>query len=49
MRRNPEEVLKRAVKGMLPKNRLRKFRLERLKIFKGEEHPYEENIWKSYI
>lgn len=49
MRRDPEEVLKRAVKGMLPKNRLRKFRMERLKIFKGEKHSYEQNIWKSYI
>jgi len=28
----PEEVFKRAVSGMLPKNRLRKLRLKRLKI-----------------
>jgi len=26
---------------MLPKNKLRERRLERLKIFAGEEHPYE--------
>lgn len=38
------EVLKRAVNGMLPKNRLRKPRLERLKCFEGAGHPFKENI-----
>lgn len=38
------EVLKRAVRGMLPKNRLRDKRLERLKVFEGLEHPYEQNV-----
>lgn len=38
------EVLKKAVNGMLPKNRLRKKRLARLKAFEGEAHPYKENL-----
>ncbi|KAL4807143.1 ribosomal protein L13 domain-containing protein [Aspergillus unguis] len=38
------EVLRRAVRGMLPKNRLRDKRLARLKTFEGLEHPYEHNI-----
>ncbi|KPI41112.1 54S ribosomal protein L23, mitochondrial [Cyphellophora attinorum] len=38
------EVLKKAVSGMLPKNRLRDKRLARLKVFEGVEHPYEENV-----
>ncbi|CCF58399.1 hypothetical protein KAFR_0E02460 [Kazachstania africana CBS 2517] len=38
------EILKRAVSGMLPKNRLRKTRLARLKVFDGSEHPYKHNI-----
>ncbi|GCE97838.1 54S ribosomal protein L23, mitochondrial [Zygosaccharomyces mellis] len=38
------ETLKRAVNGMLPKNKLRKARLERLKVFDGSEHPYGNNI-----
>lgn len=38
------EVLKRAVRGMLPKNRLRDKRLDRLKVFEGVEHPYTQNI-----
>ena len=38
------EVLKRAVSGMLPKNRLRDKRLARLKVFEGVDHPYRKNI-----
>lgn len=40
------EVLKKAVRGMLPKNRLLNKRLERLKVFEGEAHPYGSNIVK---
>jgi len=40
------EVLRKAVSGMLPKNRLRKIRLARLKAFEGAAHPYKENIVK---
>lgn len=38
------EVLRKAVSGMLPKNRLRDDRLARLKAFEGEAHPYKQNI-----
>ncbi|KAL3474839.1 50S ribosomal protein L13 [Aspergillus californicus] len=38
------EVLRRAVRGMLPKNRLRDKRLARLKTFEGVAHPYKRNI-----
>lgn len=34
----PEKIIKHAVSGMLPKNRLRKARQKRLKIYKGSEH-----------
>nr|OQO30659.1 hypothetical protein B0A51_01545 [Rachicladosporium sp. CCFEE 5018] len=40
------EVLRRAVRGMLPKNRLRDERMARLKCFEGEAHPYPKNILK---
>ena len=33
---------------MLPKNKLRQRRLERLKVYPGEQHPYEQNIFKRY-
>lgn len=38
------EVLRRAVSRMLPKNRYRKDRLNRLKVFDGSENPYKHNI-----
>lgn len=38
------EVLRKAVSGMLPKNRLRDKRLARLKAFEGEAHPYKDNL-----
>lgn len=42
--RRPGEIIKRAVYNMLPKNKLRKGRMQRLKIFVGEEHPYKNLI-----
>ncbi|MCC2743684.1 uL13 family ribosomal protein [Phocaeicola vulgatus] len=33
-------MIKEAVKGMLPKNRLAKVQLDRLRIFRGAEHPH---------
>lgn len=38
------EVLKKAVRGMLPKNRLRDKRLARLKVYEGEQNPYGKNL-----
>ena len=39
--RRPEEVLRRAVKGMLPHNKLGAAQLRKLKIYAGTEHPHE--------
>lgn len=39
-----KEVLRRAVSRMLPKNRYRKVRLDRLKVFEDADHPYSGNI-----
>ncbi|CCK68833.1 mitochondrial 54S ribosomal protein uL13m KNAG_0B03920 [Huiozyma naganishii CBS 8797] len=38
------ELLRKAVSGMLPKNRLRKIRLDRLKVSDGPDSPYLHNI-----
>ena len=38
------EVLRRAVKGMLPKNKHRLVRMDRLKVYDGHENPYTENL-----
>jgi large subunit ribosomal protein L13 len=37
---NPSEVIRHAVKGMLPKNRLGSRMVARLKIYAGPEHPH---------
>lgn len=39
--RRPEEVLRRAVKGMLPKTVLAKHLLTKLKIYPGADHPHQ--------
>ncbi len=38
--RRPTEVLRVAVKGMLPKNRLARQQITKLKIYAGPEHPH---------
>ncbi len=38
--RQPEEVIRHAVKGMLPRNRLARKQLTKLKIYAGPEHPH---------
>jgi large subunit ribosomal protein L13 len=38
--RQPTEVLRKAVKGMLPRNRLARTQITKLKIYAGPEHPH---------
>jgi len=38
--RQPEQLIHRAVKGMIPKNRLGRQLLTKLKVYKGENHPH---------
>jgi large subunit ribosomal protein L13 len=40
LERRPEEVLRKAVKGMLPKNKLASGQLRKLKIYAGPDHPH---------
>ena len=37
----PEEVIRKAVKGMLPKNKLARHMLKKLKVYAGAAHPHE--------
>lgn len=41
LERHPERVLERAVKGMLPKTRLGRRQLKKLKVYKGPNHPHQ--------
>ena len=38
--KNPEEIILKAVKGMLPKNKLSNSMISKLKVYKGENHPH---------
>ena len=38
--RRPEEVIRLAVKGMLPRNRLGRAQLRKLKVYAGPDHPH---------
>lgn len=40
MQADPTRVIEKAVKGMLPTNRLRAVRLKKLKVYVGEAHPH---------
>jgi len=39
--KNPEKIIEEAVKGMLPKNKLGKSMIKKLKVFKGPNHDHE--------
>jgi large subunit ribosomal protein L13 len=39
--KNPQFVIEHAVKGMLPKNRLGKKLIKKLKVYAGENHPHQ--------
>ena len=46
LERRPTEVLRKAVKGMLPRNRLARQQLTKLKIYAGPDHPHESQAPK---
>lgn len=41
LKRHPERVLEIAVRGMLPKNRLGRQMIKKLKVYAGDQHPHE--------
>lgn len=40
LEKKPEDLIKKAVKGMLPKNKLARHMLSKLKIYAGGDHPH---------
>jgi large subunit ribosomal protein L13 len=40
LERRPEEVIRLAVRGMLPRNRLARKQISKLKVYAGPEHPH---------
>jgi len=40
IKKAPERAIEAAVKGMMPKNKLSKVMLDKLKVYAGSEHPH---------
>jgi len=40
IKKHPDQPIREAVKGMLPKNKLKYRMMKRLKVYPGEEHPH---------
>ena len=48
LERRPEEVIRLAVKGMLPRNRLARQQLRKLKVYAGPDHPHQAQQPKPF-
>jgi large subunit ribosomal protein L13 len=48
MRRKPAEVLRKAVFGMMPKSRLARQQVKKLKVYAGPDHPHEAQTPEPY-
>ncbi len=46
--RRPEEVIRLAVRGMMPRNRLGRAQLRKLKVYAGPEHPHAAQQPQTY-
>ena len=44
LRRKPRQVIEKAVKGMLPRNKLARHLLGHLKVYAGPDHPHEAQV-----
>ena len=48
LERKPTEILRRAVRGMMPRTRLGRQQFRKLKIYAGPEHPHEAQNPQPY-
>ncbi|MFW6136733.1 MAG: 50S ribosomal protein L13 [Candidatus Aminicenantaceae bacterium] len=48
MEKNPEEVVLKAVRGMIPKNKLNRAVHKKLKVYRGPDHPHDAQNPQKY-
>jgi len=48
LEKKPEEVIRRAVWGMIPKNKLGRAIYKKLKVYRGPDHPHEAQKPQEY-
>ena len=41
LEKKPEQIIEKAVWGMLPKNKLGRMMIKKLKVYRGNEHPHQ--------
>jgi large subunit ribosomal protein L13 len=46
---NPERAVEKAIRGMLPKNRLGEQQFTKLKVYRGSEHPHAAQQPKTFV
>ena len=49
LEKNPEKAVEKAIKGMLPHNKLGADQLSKLKVYRGAEHPHAAQQPKPFI
>jgi large subunit ribosomal protein L13 len=49
LEKNPEKAVEKAIKGMLPHNKLGADQLNKLKVYRGAEHPHAAQQPKPFI
>jgi large subunit ribosomal protein L13 len=49
LEKNPEKAVEKAIKGMLPHNKLGADQLAKLKVYRGAEHPHAAQQPKPFI
>jgi large subunit ribosomal protein L13 len=47
LKKHPERLIEYAVKGMLPNNKLRDYRMTKLRVYAGTEHPHRAQKVKN--
>lgn len=48
LKARPEEIIQRAINGMLPKNKLRSDRMKKIKVYAGPRHPHKAQMPEEY-
>ena len=49
LEKSPEKAVEKAIKGMLPRNKLGNAQLSKLKVYRGAEHPHAAQQPKPFI
>ena len=49
LEKKPEDLLRHAVKGMLPRNKLGRQIFKKLKVYKGTEHPHDAQKPETWV